>query len=132
MNWRALDDSERPAAVADLQRWGYARPIDARELREAVWLRNELGLLWFDHGPLYVHGCAAPEHRGRVPLREISVLIRAMGRRLGASRVYSPVLSEDMAEKLGVPSMRAAAVRRLYRHRGWDGEDAIGPYVEVK
>lgn len=116
-------DGERRAAALEARSWGYPREVTWLELRAARWYRTAEGIGWLIEGAQadhwHLHGIGRPGCPGVLGL-EWTRMVREEARRLGAVRVYAPILNTG------------APLERLLRRIGWDKRDALGPFLEVR
>lgn len=136
---REVPERDRISWAMKAEAWGYPRKIEDCEISDGVWIRDERGggVMWFtllDLKRQYycVHGIGDPEARKRGQLMTpwLVTAIQVLGGILGAKRVYSalPTLPNLIEYSKVFP---VKAMRRYLRKMGWDGEDEIGPYINL-
>ena len=137
---REIPERDRIAWAMRVETWGYPRKIEDKEIREGVWIRDARGdgVIWFTildlkRGWWCVHGIGSPEGRKRRQLmnRWLVTAIQVLGGILGAERVYSALPTIDIGTDY-TKDFPVASMRRYLKRMGWDGEDEIGPYIDLE
>jgi len=115
----------KAAAAALARAWGYPRDITPLELQRGRWYTTADGIAWLMCGlwagrsedEWHLHGVGRPGTRG-VLSAQWTALVRAEAQRLGAARVYAPLLGTQLG------------LARLLERVGWKPGD-LGPVLEV-
>jgi len=115
----------RQAAAALAVAWGYPRAVTELEIKRGRWYTTRDGIGWLvcglwadrDESEWHLHGVGRPGTLGVLSPRW-SALVRAEARKLGAVRVYAPILGTR------------PGLARLLERAGWKPGE-IGPVLEV-
>lgn len=115
----------RQAAAALAVTWGYPRAVTPVEIKRGRWYTSRDGIgwlingIWADRpeGEWHLHGAGRPGTLG-VLSREWTEMVAGEARKLGARRVYAPLLGTR------------PGLARLLERAGWKPGD-LGPVLEV-
>jgi hypothetical protein len=114
---------ERRAAAGLVIIWGYPRRITWLEVSAGRWWDTPHGVGWLiegvNEGDVHMHGIGRPGSR-RVIAPELTQVVLAAARELGARRVIQPLVGEEYA-----------GLRRLWVRAGWKLDEFGMPFMEV-